>query len=53
MDKREIIKAILSKDKDRIVEAKSAIKTLLDNKRDQFKIASSKFIAKSIFETKE
>jgi hypothetical protein len=53
MEKREIIKAILSKDTARIAEAKQAIKELMTARANQFRADSSKFIAKSLFEGTE
>ena len=47
----EIIKAILSEDKDRVIEAKIAIKSMLDIKAATFRDGAKKFIAKSIFES--
>ena len=46
----EIIEAILSKDKDRLLEAKTAIKAMLSIKAESFKEGGKKFLAKSIFE---
>jgi hypothetical protein len=53
MEKQDIIKAILSQDSARLSEAKSALKALLDARATQFRADSSKFVAKSLFETKE
>jgi hypothetical protein len=49
----EIIEAILSKDKDRLSEAKTAIKEMLSIKAESFKEGAKKFVAKSIFEGSE
>jgi len=53
MEKTEIVKAILSKDAGKLAEAKLAIKALLDARAAQFRADSQKFVAKSLFETKE
>lgn len=50
MNKQDIIGAILSKDSARVAEAKVAIKTLLDARASQFRVDSTKFLAKSLFE---
>ena len=47
----EIIEAILSKDKDRLLEAKTAIKAILSTKAATFKEGAKKFVAKNIFES--
>lgn len=51
MDNKDILRAILSKDTSRIAEAKGAIKALLDARATQFRADSTKFIAKSLFES--
>jgi hypothetical protein len=53
MDKSEIIRAILSRDSDKLAEAKTAIRAILDTRATQFRSDSSKFIAKSLFESEE
>jgi hypothetical protein len=53
MNKQEIVGAILSKDTSKLAEAKNAIKALLDARAAQFRLDSSKFVAKSLFEASE
>lgn len=50
MDKQEFLKAILSKDANKLAEAKTAIKELLNARAAQFRADSSKFVAKSLFD---
>lgn len=53
MDKTQIALAILSKDATKLAEAKGAIKALLDARAAQFRQESSKFVARSLFESAE
>jgi len=51
MDKKDIINSLLSGDATKITEAKAALKGALDVRAAQFRADSSKFIAKSLFES--
>jgi hypothetical protein len=51
MEKQDIINSFLSKDADKVTEAKAALKSLLTARMTQFRSDSSKFIAKSLFES--
>ena len=53
MDQVEVIRSILSGDATKVAEAKIAIKSLLTAAADKFRVDSSKFIAKSLFEKAE
>jgi len=50
MEKKDIIIAILSKDKEKLVEAKIALKFLIELYANKFKSEAKVFIGKSIFE---
>lgn len=50
MEKIDIIKSILSKDEARLVEAKSAIKTLLDAYAAEYRQDTTKLVTKLMFE---
>lgn len=49
MNNQEILTAILSKNDDKLAEAKNAIKGMLDAKASSFRTDATKFIAKSMF----
>lgn len=51
MDKQAIIAAILSKDAAKITEAKAALKAILDSSAAKFRAESTKFVAKTMFES--
>lgn len=53
MEKLDIIKSFLSKEADKMTEAKAALKALLDARASQFRSDSQKFVAKSLFEAKQ
>lgn len=52
MEKQDIVRAILSKDEAKITEAKVAFRALLDTRATQFRADSTKFVAKSLFESR-
>ena len=51
MEKKEIIEAILSKDKSKLAEAKTSIKGMLSGVATQFKKEATIFAGKTIFES--
>ena len=53
MEKQDILRSILSKDSAKVAEAKEAFKALLSARAQQFRQDSSKFIAKSLFESEQ
>jgi hypothetical protein len=51
MEKQDIINSFLSGDTAKVTEAKAALRALLDARAGQFRADSTKFVAKSLFES--
>lgn len=51
MELKDIVKNILTKNPDRIAEAKAAIKETLTARADQFKVDAKKFVGRKLFES--